>query len=521
LIQAATLAAALPAAAVAPPAGLVTRAGDQSIVLHWNRNSEPNLAGYRVFRSSNRNGPFSLATSTLLTSPSFCDLTVSNSETWYYRATALTRSAESSPSEIVSAAARPFANDNQFLDYLQQTSFDYFWFEANPLNGLVPDRSTATSPCSIAAVGFGLTAIGIAIDHGWISRLEGAQRVSATLKTFLEKPQGAKASKVIGYRGWFYHFLNMRTALRYTEFDTELSSIDTALLLAGVLYARQYFNATNSAESAIRAMADSLYQRVDWRWMAKDSDALSMGWLPGRGFLRSDWVGYNEAMLLYCLALGAPTNALPASAWRRWTGGYQWATNAEQAFLNFPPLFGHQYSHCWINFRNIADEYMRERNSTYFENSRRATLAQRNYCMAKPSFRGDEPGRLWGLTASDGPTGYLAHGAPPAQNDDDTIAPTAVAGSLPFAPECCLPTLRHFYDGYRRNIWTGYGFRDAFNLTSNWWGPDVLGIDLGPIVIMIENYRSGRVWQVFMQNDSVRRGLQRADFRVVVPLSSP
>jgi hypothetical protein len=417
----------------------------------------------------------------------------------------------------VSAAARPFADDDQFLDYLQQTGFDYFWYEANPLNGLIPDRSSADSACSIAAVGFGLTAIGIGIDHGWVSRAEGSARVLRTLRTFLEKPQGISASKAIGYRGWFYHFLDMKTGLRFRTFDTELSSIDTALLLAGVLYAKEYFNATNSDEPTIRAMADSLYNRVDWRWMARGGNMLSMGWLPDRDFLTSNWIGYNEAMLLYCLALGAPTNPLPASAWDRWTSGYQWKTNGDQAFLSFAPLFGHQYSHCWIDFRHIADAYMRQRNTTYFENSRRATLAQRSYCMGKSSFRCDEPGKLWGLTASDGPNGYTAHGAPPAQNDDGTIAPTAVAGSLPFAPEYCLPTLRYFYDRYRENIWTGYGFRDSFNLAANWWATDVLGIDQGPIVIMIENYRSGRVWQLLMQNDIIQRGLERANFRLVAP----
>jgi len=510
-----TIAAVVHGFALEPPNGLVTRTGDQSIVLHWNRSLEPDLIGYRIYRSSGPDGPFAAVNSNALTSPSFCDLTVSNEHTWFYRVIAIAHSNESSPSAVASAAAHRFINDDQFLDYVQHTSFDYFWYEANSLNGLIPDRSTGTSPCSVAAVGFGLTAIGIAIDHGWISRVEGAQRVLTTLKTFLEQPQGNGTSKVIGYRGWFYHFLDMKTAGRYSAFDSELSSIDTALLLAGVLYAKQYFTGTNSDESAIRAMADSLYDRVDWRWMAKNGNAISMGWLPGKGFLPRDWIGYNEGMLLYCLALGAHANPLPASAWERWTSGYKWTTYYHQAFVSFPPLFGHQYSHCWIDFRSIADPYMRAKNCTYFENSRRATLAQRAYCMAKPSLRNDQLHKLWGLTASDGPNGYAAHGAPPAENEDDTIAPTAVAGSLPFAPEYCLPTLRVFYDRYRPNIWTGYGFRDAFNLTLNWWGPDILGIDQGPIVIMIENYRSSGVWKLFMQNDSVQRGLRRADFRSV------
>jgi hypothetical protein len=506
--------------AVAPPTGLVTRTGDRSIVLHWNREPDTELSGYHIYRASNGTGRFASLTPRLLRSPGYCDLDVTNHQTWFYRVTAVAGAKESPPSKIISVTARPFASDDEFLDYLQQTSFDYFWYEANPVNGLIPDRSSLNSSCSIAAVGFGLTAIGIGVDHGWITRAQGAQRTAATLGTFLHRPQGDGVAGVIGYRGWFYHFLDMKTGTRFMPFKSELSSIDTALFLAGVLYARQYFNSTNAEESAIRSMAEALYNRVDWRWMARDGESLTMGWVPEKDFLSSKWIGYNEAMLLYCLALGAATNPLPASAWNRWTSGYRWSTNYQQAYVNFAPLFGHQYSHCWIDFRNIADAYMRRRKIDYFENSRRATLAQRAYCMAKPSFRSGEPGMLWGLTASDGPHGYAAHGAPPAENDDDTIAPTAVCGSLPFAPEYCLPTLRYFYERLRNNIWTQYGFRDAFNLRADWWSPDELGIDEGPIVVMIENFRSGSVWRLFMQNDIVQRGLQRADFRAVKTSSS-
>jgi hypothetical protein len=279
-----------------------------------------------------------------------------------------------------------------------------------------------------------------------------------------------------------------------------------------MLYVREYFTGAGPEETSIREMVDSIVNRVDWHWMANGSDMLSMGWLPARDFLPSKWIGYNEAMLLYCLGLGVVTNPLPASSWTGWTSGYRWATNCEAPYLSFAPLFGHQYSHCWIDFRNLADAFMREKGVTYFENSRRATLAQRGYCMANPQYQRAGPGALWGLTACDGPTGYLAHGAPPAENDDGTIAPTAVAGSIAFAPEYSVPTLRGFYERYRPKIWTAYGFRDAFNLGANWWGPDVLGIDVGPVVIMIENYRSQGVWKVFMKNEIVRRGLQRAGF---------
>jgi hypothetical protein len=262
-------------------------------------------------------------------------------------------------------------------------------------------------------------------------------------------------------------------------------------------------------------MADAIFNRVDWNWMARGTNAVSMGWLPTSGFLSGNWIGYDEGMILYLLGLGAATNPLPTSSWSRWTSRYTWATNYGLAFIPFPPLFGHQYSHCWIDFRHTADSYMNNHNTTYFENSRRASLAQRQYCIANPLGKVGYSGSVWGLTASDGPNGYTAHGAPPAQNDDGTIAPTAAGGSIAFTPEFSVPTLRYFYSHYRPRIWTAYGFRDAFNLGAvpgPWYGPDELGIDQGPIVIMIENYRTQRVWKLFMRNEEVQRGLQRAGF---------
>jgi hypothetical protein len=499
--------------AVQAPVGLVSRAGDQSIILHWDPSVEPDIAGYKVYRSRSQGSRFELLNSgALVTSPGYCDLSaeVINGQTNYYYVTAFnSTSGESSPSAVLAVSPHAFAKDDEFLEYLQQASFDYFWYLANPNNGLVPDRTASDSTCSIAAEGFGLSAIAIGIDHGWISRQQGIDRVLTTLKTFLHAPQGTNASGTIGYRGWFYHFLNMKSALRA---GGELSSIDTVLLLAGILDARQYFNGASAEERAIGTMADAIFDRVDWTWMAQGVDRVSMGWYPESGFITSKWIGYNEAMILCCLGLGARTNPLPATAWEAWTSGYTWTNSYGLSFVPFPPLFGHQYSHCWIDFRHIADAYMRNHNSNYFENSRRASMAQRSYCLANPKKWAGYSGLVWGLTACDGPRGYAAHGAPPAQDDDGTIAPTAAAGSIAFTPEYSLPTLRYFYDHYEGRLWTAYGFRDAFNLGAQWVGPDELGIDQGPIVIMIENYRTERVWRRFMQNDVVRRGLERAGF---------
>ena len=500
------------AVAIQAPTGLVILSGDKSVVLHWDPNSETNLSGYKVYRSLTSGGPFVAQNTSLLTSLGFCDLNVSDGQTYYYQVTALTTaSQESLPSATLSTVPNPFSSDGAFLDYVQQANFDYFWYTANPVNGLVPDRSATGSACSIAAVGFGLTAIGIGIDHGWISRTQGVARVLATLNTFLQGPQGTATSGTIGYKGWFYHFLDMNTALRAS--GSELSSIDTTLLLSGILYSKQYFNGTNTDETTIRTMADAIFNRVDWNWMAQGSDAVAMGWQPTSGFTGfGNWVGYDEGMILYLLGLGIATNPLPASAWNFWTTGYTWVTYYGESFVPFPPLFGHEYSHCWIDFRHIADSYMNSQSSTYFENSRRAALAQQSYCIADPLGWTGYSSSVWGLTACDGPTGYEARGAPPALNDDGTIAPTAAGGAMAFTPENSLPTLEYFYSHFRLHIWTANGFRDAFNLGAQWYDTDELGIDQGPIIIMIENYRTQGVWRLFMQNAEIQRGLQRAGF---------
>jgi hypothetical protein len=507
------LAAFQAALAIQPPVGLVSRTGDRSVVLHWDKNAEATLSGYRVYRSLSSGGPFTLQnSSSLLTSPVYCDLTVNNGQTNFYYVTAVSNTPqESAPSATLSALPHLFASDDEFLEYVQQTSFDYFWYLANPANGLVPDRSALGSACSIAAVGFGLTAIGIGIDHGWISRTQGVARVLTTLNTFLQGPPGTNTTGVIGYKGWFYHFLDMNTALRVG--GTELSSIDTVLLLTGILYAKQYFNDPSADETSIRTTADAIFNRVDWTWMARGTNAVAMGWQPTSGFTGyGDWIGYNEAMVLYVLGLGTATNPLPASSWSRWTSGYTYGTYYGQTFIPFAPLFVHQYSHCWVDFRHIADAYMNSHNSTYFENSRRASLAQVAYAVANPNSEVGYSSNVWGLTACDGPTGYAVHGIPPNGADDGTIAPTAAGGSICFTPEYSVPSLRYFYSHYRPRIWTAYGFRDAFNIGAQWYASDELGIDQGPIVVMIENYRTQRVWKLFMQNAEVQRGLERAGF---------
>jgi len=404
------------------------------------------------------------------------------------------------------------------LDSLQHTAFLYFWQEVSPISGLIKDRSTSWSPCSIAAQGFGISAICIAIDHGWVTREVGRARILLGLETLWNGAQGPEPSNRNGYKGLFYHFLDLNTGVRV--WDSELSTIDTALLMAGVLDARQYFDTADPVDAELRDLCDALYHRVDWEFMRDGSYGIRMGWKPVTGFSGyGKWYGYNEAMILYILALGSPTHPVPAIDWTYWTSGYSWSSHYGYEFVTCPPLFTHQYSHCWIDFRGIQDPWMSQRGIDYFENSRRATLANRAYCIANPGGWSGYGAEYWGLTASDDPNGYAAHGAPPAQSDNGTISPTAAAGSIVFAPDEVIPTLHAMYDNLGTALWGEYGFKDAFNLTLFWWAPDYLGIDQGPFILMIENYLNEGVWQRFNDNPDIVRGLQRAGFVTATSLT--
>jgi hypothetical protein len=461
------------------------------------------------------------------------------------------------------AAAPPFtasAAQDAFLDTLSRRTFDFFWETANPANGLVPDRWPTKSFSSVAAVGFALTAYPIGVERGWITRAQARERTLTTLRFLWRAPQGPGTTGITGHRGFFYHFLDMDTGLRFER--VELSTIDTVLLLAGALACREYFDGTDPGDAEVRALADSLYFRVDWPWAMDGGRTMSMGWHPEPGlenhtpggFIVSRWTGYNEANLLYALAIGSPTHPIASSAWTEWTRTYQWDRWYGQEYVQFAPLFGHQYSHLWIDFRGIQDAYMRGRGSgqsaggggapmDYFENSRRATLAHRAYAIANPGGWRDYGGDVWGLTASDGPLDstftvdgrrrtfhtYWARGTGTDElNDDGTIAPTAVGGSVPFAPEVTIPALVAMRTRYGDALFGRYGFLDAFNPTLREPGPtlrhgrivpgvawvdtDYLGIDQGPILGMIENHRTELVWRLMRRNPYITRGLCRAGF---------
>ncbi|MEX2190372.1 MAG: glucoamylase family protein [Bacteroidota bacterium] len=500
------------------PSGLNVYAGDQSVNLHWNAIGS--AFGYNAYRAASEAGPYTRINTTTIGTTGMTDLAVSNQQAYWYYATGVNEAGESPSSDTVSAVPATFADDSAFMDYVERAAVNFFWYEANPATGLIRDRSEPWSASSIASVGFGLTALGIGVERGWLSRTAAADRTLTALRTLFELPQGPGTTGVSGYKGWFYHFLDMNSGLR--TWDSELSSIDTGLLLAGVLYAKEFYDGADGVETDIRAFADSLVNRVDWQWMTNGDTTLTMGWFPdgsaSPGFINARWIGYNEAMILYLIGMGANVNALLPQAWTKWTGGYSWQTHYGYSYVHYPVLFIHQYSHAWVDFRIIQDAYMRERGITYFENSRRATLAQWEYCKADSLWGYSD--MIWGLTACDGPGtgqffGYIERGGPPARNDDGTIAPTAAGGSMPFTPEISLPTLQYFYNTYRSQIWTQYGFRDAFNLTAGWWDRDVIGIDQGALLLMIENYRTQSVWQTFMNSTIIQQGLSSAGFSSV------
>jgi hypothetical protein len=418
-----------------------------------------------------------------------------------------------------------------FLDQLQHDTFRFFW-EASPSNGLTPDRSPGAPTSSVAAVGFALTSYVVGVERGYVTRSEAAARTLATLTTLWQAPQGPAEDGVAGHNGLFYHFLDAEG--RRSDVS-ELSTIDTALLMAGVLSSQAYFDRNDEVEKSIRQLADQLYRRVDWTWAYSPTrkPLLSLGWSPEDGFIEYDWRGYSEGMLLYVLALGSPTHAIDSRAWEEWTRTYRWDGSYGAPHVPFGPMFGHQYSHVWIDFRGIQDPYMRSKGIDYFENSTRATYANRAYCIANPGKWKGYGELMWGLTASDGPLdgtaatadgarsfrSYWARGAAMGDTrDDGTIAPTAAGGSVPFAPEVTIPTLMNMREQFGSQLYGQYGFKDAFNLTypgksgQGWFADQYLAIDQGPILLMIENYRSGFVWNLLKKSPYVTDGLRKAGF---------
>lgn len=419
---------------------------------------------------------------------------------------------------------------NVELEMLQRESFAYFLIEANPANGLVIDKCEPGWPASIAAVGLGLAAYPVGVERGFMGRAAAVTRVLATLRFFWNSPQSIEPDAT-GYRGFYYHFLDMDTGRR--AWQCELSTVDTTFLLAGALTAGAYFDSDSADEKEIRALADALYQRADWRWAQVDDGAVSLGWAPETGFLPYRWLGYDESMLLYILGLGSPSHALTGDSYDKRVAAYRWENLYGQDHLYCGSLFTHQLSHIWIDFRGIQDSFMRGKGIDYFENSRRATYVQQLYALDNPRrFAGYGP-CCWGITASDGPGpavleingvrreffNYVARGAPHGP-DDGTIAPWVAVASLPFAPEIVLPAIDHLVHEMDLKAGNAYGFKSTFNATfpcnsanpHGWVSPWHYGINEGPVVLMIENHRSELLWRLMRGCPYIANGLRRAGF---------
>lgn len=421
-------------------------------------------------------------------------------------------------------------SDEALVTRLQRAAFSYLIDYADADTGLVADTSRQGSPCSIAVVGFALSCYPIAVQNGWLSRAEAASRTLKVLRFFSQSPQ-SEAPDATGYKGFYYHFLDISSGRRAG--GCELSTVDTAFLLAGMLAAAAFFDGECEEEDELRRLANALYRRVQWSWACNGGATVTHGWTPEGGFLPYRWQGYDESLLLYVLALGSPEHPLPAESYEAWLSTYRWKTIYGHELIYGGPLFMHQYSHIWLDFRGIQDSFVHEKGIDYFENSRRATYVQREYAIRNPLAFVGYGKDFWGITASDGPGwttrridgierpffDYVARGAPYGP-DDGTVAPWAIVASLPFAPDIVLSAVRNFQDVYPQ-VTGQYCFRCSFNLTFSddveggigWTSPYHFGINLGPVVLMCENYRSELLWRLMRSCRYVVAGLRRAGFR--------
>lgn len=418
--------------------------------------------------------------------------------------------------------------DEHLLDSIQYHSFNFFIKEMNPENGLVKDKSWDDAPSSIASVGFALPTYAVGVERNWLTRDKAALLTINTLRFFLVSQQSDKPDAT-GYKGFYYHFLKMDSGKR--EWNCELSTIDTGLLMLGVIFARNYFNRDTNEEKEIRDLSAKLLDRLDWNFFIMTTndqykDQISMGWYPEKGLHKMGWSGYNEALFLYIIAAGSGMKNIDA-AYKSWLASYDWRTPYPGlSHAAFPPMFGHQFAHTFIDFRGLVDSYMKEKGIDYFENSRRAALVQRNYAVDNPHGWIGYDSLCWGISASDGPgdkynfddkkfltyAGRGTSGVDLNFFDDGTIAPYASLASLPFEPELVLNTIKTMNKRYGNRLWGKYGVVDSFNPTVNWFCDTYYGIVEGPKLLMIENFRTGLVWNYVMKDPIIQKGLTKLGF---------
>lgn len=417
-------------------------------------------------------------------------------------------------------------SDKALIALLQEAAFSYFVENADAHTGLIADTSREGSPCSIAVVGFALSCFPAAVGHGWLAR-ERAAVWTCKILDFFEASEQSDDPGATGYKGFYYHFLDMRTGKRV--WNCELSLIDTALLIAGVLVAGAFFDSDDPGETHIRQTADRLYRRIVWSWAQPGDSTFAQGWKPECGFLHYGWEGYNEAAILYILALGSPTFPLSAQGYEAWRMTYQWENLLSYDVLYSGPLFTHLFSHAWIDFRGIQDRFMRQKKSDYFRNTRNTIALHREYGRRNSHEFVGYGENLWGITAGDGPQlgemrahgrdrrffGYMARGVPYGP-DDGTIAPWAMLATLPFDEGAALSGTRHLLERYPQVCRDGK-FSSGFNPTlvidgEGWLSEGWYGLDQGLLVMMIENHRNESIWRLTRRSPHFVAGLRRAGF---------
>ncbi len=495
-----------------PPENVVAEAHDSRIDVRWEPIPSASIAGYYIYRAASPDSAFNRTKPFPQSFHIFSDFLGENGRTYFYYVTAVNQALqESAPSDTVSASS--FAmSDEELLTSVQAATFRYFWDFAHPVSGMARERNASVETCATGGTGFGLMALIVGAERAFVPRDSAAARTLKILRFLKNDAQR--------YQGAWSHWINGTTGetIPFSQFDNGADLVETAYLVMGMLTSRQYFTGNDPMETEIRTLTTELSDSVNWDFFRKNrfGTVLYWHWSPNYEWqINLPIRGFNEAMIVYLLAIGSPTHPVPASLYQTgWAGGnylngntyyghFQWVGPAWGG-----PLFFTHYTFMGFDPRNKADQYC-----NYFENNRNISLIHREYAIRNPRNHTGYDSLCWGLTASDDPFGYSAHA--PFNNDNGTITPTAALSAMPYTPEQSLATLRHFYHNHGEKLWGPMGFYDAFNLDQNWYATSYIAIDQGPIIAMIENYRSGLLWDLFMANPEIRTALDSTGFTPV------
>jgi len=501
----------------AVPQQLIVTPYEQHLNLSWKAGPEPNISGYKIYRSTDGGNQFTFLKSVAGRNTTYAfDWTGDEGQalTRHYRVTAVAGpTMESVPSETASATTFTM-NDEQLLEMEQYAAFRYFWDFGHPVSGMAPERNTTPNVVASGGSGFGIMAIVTGVERGWITRAAAIDRM-VQIVSFLQNADQ--------FYGAFPHWMDGNTGkvIPFSQYDNGGDLVETAFLMQGLLTARQYFNQNTALEKAVRDAITGIWENVEWDWYRRNnSNVLYWHWSPNFGWqMNFPLRGFNETHIVYILAIASPTHAIPASLYQSgWTAGNYRNNSIHFGYPIFTgpfgggPLFFAHYSYLGFDPRNIKDKFC-----NYFTRNRNHALIQQQYAVLNPENHKGYSADCWGLTASDNPWGYSAHDIQPA-NDNGTITPTAALASFPYTPTHSMAALRHFYRNIGEKLWGDFGFRDAFNLDQNWYATSYIAIDQGPIVAMIENHRSGLLWNLFMQNPEIQPALDAIGF---VPDNSP